>query len=95
MTAVAVSLRMPDVVLVLKGDKPLEFRCHMDRQIVLYASRDAHIEEVLPYERGWKEMLVPETTLLAFHRQGGCMPFSAPFTFIKQIRRTGPEGEAP
>ncbi len=85
MSAVFASRRIPESVLVLKGDKPLKFRCHMRRQVVLYASDDYYLDEALGDESGnWKEMIVPAMTLLVFQRANVCTPFTGHFRFICQ-----------
>lgn len=86
MTAVFASKRMPDSVLVLKGDKPLKFRCHERKQVVLYATDGAYLDEIIEGERGWMEMIVPAMTLLVFQRANVCAPFTGSFTFISQAR---------
>lgn len=95
MAAVFASRRMPDMILVLKGDKPLKFRCHMRRQVVLYATDGSYLDEVLAGERGWMEMIVPEMTLLVFQRASVCAPFSGSFTFIPQAKAKKPQETAP
>ncbi len=87
MTAVFASRRMPDSVLVVKGDKPLKFRCHERRQAVLYATDGACLDEVIAGERGWTEMTVPAMTLLVFPRTNVLAPLTGPFAFIPQLRR--------
>lgn len=86
MSAAFGSKKIPASVLVLKGDKPLKFRCHMRRQVVLYATDGSFIDEALAGERGWMEMIVPAMTLLVFERANVCAPFTVPFTFVQQAR---------
>ena len=95
MAAVFASRRMPDTVLVLKGNNPLNFRCHARRQLVLYATDDSCLNEVLTDERGWTKMIVPAMTLLVFQRANVCAPFTGPFTFIPQVRAKKPQETAP
>ena len=91
MAAVFASRRMPGTALILKGDKPLKFRCHRQRQVVLYATDGGYLDEALAGERGWMEMIVPPMTLLVFQRPGVCPPFAGDFSFTPQARVRKPQ----
>ena len=91
MAAVFASRRIPGTVLLLKGDKPLKFRCHRQRQVVLYATDGGYLDEALASERGWMEMNVPPMTLLVFQRPGVCPPFAGDFSFTPQARVRKPQ----
>lgn len=91
MAAVFASRRMPGTVLLLKGDKPLKFRCHRQRQVVLYATDGTYLDEALAGERGWMEMIVPPMTLLVFQRPSVCPPFAGDFSFTPQARVRKPQ----
>lgn len=91
MAAVFASRRMPGTVLVLKGDKPLKFRCHRQRQVVLYARDGTYLDEALAGERGWMEMIVSPMTLLVFQRPNMCPPFAGTFSFTPQARVKKPQ----
>jgi amidophosphoribosyltransferase len=82
MSAVAVSRRMPGQVIILKGNKPLAFRYHARRQVVLYATDASHLDEALTGERGWTQMIVPPMTLLVFDRTHVTTPIVRPFSFV-------------
>ena len=84
MSAVAVSRRMPGEVIILKGNKPLAFRYHAKRQIVLYATDGWYLDEALAGERGLSQMIVPPMTLLVFNRANVCAPAIGGFTFIER-----------
>jgi hypothetical protein len=87
MSAVAVSRRMPGEVIILKGNKPLAFRCHAKRQIVLYATDGLHLDEALAGQRGWVEMFIPPMRLLIFNRTNVTAPAVRPFSFVPMARR--------
>lgn len=86
MSAVAISRRMPGDVVILKGNKPLAFRCHAKRQIVLYATDALHLDEAIAGQRGWVEMVMPPMRLLAFNRTDVTTPIVRPFSFVPVAR---------
>ncbi|RMG31335.1 MAG: hypothetical protein D6721_01505 [Gammaproteobacteria bacterium] len=50
------SRRRPGMVLVLKGNQPLELRIHRRHRAVLYTSDPAFLDAVLADERGWRPL---------------------------------------
>ena len=86
MSAVAVSRRMPGEVIILKGNKPLAFRFHVKRQVVLYATEGAHLDAAIAGERGWAQMVVPPMRLLVLNRNNVTAPAVRPFSFVPVVR---------
>ncbi len=56
----------PETVLFVKGDRPLEFRYHANRRVIVYASESVFLDSALAGERGWKDIHIPEMSLVIF-----------------------------
>lgn len=67
MSAMMVSRLDPETAIVVKGDKPLEFRYHRKYRVIFYASEGSFMDVALAGERGWKDISVPPMSLLVFH----------------------------
>jgi len=91
LSAVLAALGAPGRVVVLKGNKPLEFRYSRRHRAVAYAT-DAHVLEdaidasyLEPHD--WRPMLVDPMTLLVFDHQHVLEPAAHPLTFQARERR--------
>lgn len=83
MSAVLASKLDPETVVVVKENKPLELRYHLEHQALLYASDPAHLDIVLSRETGWREITTAPMSLLTF-RCDDLLGFeSRPFTLAK------------
>jgi glucosamine 6-phosphate synthetase-like amidotransferase/phosphosugar isomerase protein len=67
MSTIMVSRLDPEAAVVVKGDKPLEFRYHRKYRAILYASESSFLDVALAGERGWKDIPIPPMSLLVFH----------------------------
>ena len=67
MSAVITTWRDPETVIVVKGDKPLEFRYSARKQVLLYASEAEFLDDALAGEAGWAEVRIPPMSLVVFH----------------------------
>lgn len=66
MSAVISTWHDPETVIFVKGDRPLEFRYHRKRQVLLYASDGRFLDVVLCGEKGWDHLAVPPMSLIVF-----------------------------
>lgn len=57
----------PTRVIILKGNKPLAFRYHRKHRAILYSSLEAHLDEAIEEERGWRELDIPPMSLLVLN----------------------------
>ncbi|MEN6521087.1 MAG: glucosamine 6-phosphate synthetase [Armatimonadota bacterium] len=67
MTAVIVSKLDPEVIVLIKGNKPLELRYHKGFNVIVYASCADYLESVLAPANGWGNVPVKEMEMAAFH----------------------------
>ncbi len=66
MSAVISTWLDPETVLFIKGDRPLEFRYHAKRRVMVYASENVFLDSALAGERGWKDIHIPEMSMVTF-----------------------------
>ena len=64
MAVVMSSRRSPELILVIKGRKPMELRIHLQRRAILYSSVAEHLRLVL--DNGWRTIDVPPMTITTF-----------------------------
>lgn len=69
MSAVMVSLLDPEATVIVKGDKPLEFRYHRRYRALIYASEGQFLDAAIYGERGWVPVQIPPMSLLVFHNR--------------------------
>lgn len=67
MSAVLASRLDPDVVTVLKGNRPLHLAHSAKKRVILYASEREFIEQALPDLREWTELDIPPMTAMTIH----------------------------
>jgi len=79
--------KMPGIVLVLKGNKPLELRYSKRLRAVIYASDPVFLDAVLAGERGWVEIPLPPMSLVVFRHDDLSGYSREVFTFQAQARR--------
>lgn len=82
MSAVIVSRRDPETVLVIKGDKPLYFWFHPKRSVVAYASDENFLYEALEEDAGWCRLEIPSMTMLILTHMAIASFGTKPFRFI-------------
>lgn len=75
-SAVMASKLDPEIVIVVKGNKPVELRYHEDLNVVIYASDSNYFNGVLTPALGWRDVQVNAMSLLTFHC-GDLMGFSS------------------
>ncbi|MCE5322353.1 glucosamine 6-phosphate synthetase [bacterium] len=63
-SAVMASKLDPKNVIVIKGNKPLEFRYHPEHNVMIYASDPAHLDVVLQSDTGWQEIPTQAMSLM-------------------------------
>lgn len=66
-SAVLASLQDPGIVLIIKGNKPLELRYSEEFQAIVYASDAAYLDVVLAQENGWRVLPTASMRLMTFH----------------------------
>jgi len=66
-SAVMVSLLDPKATVIVKGDKPLEFRYHRRYRALIYASEGQFLDAAIRGERGWVPIQIYPMSLLVFH----------------------------
>lgn len=81
MSAVISTWRDPETVVVVKGDRPLEFRYHARRRVLVYASEGGFLDSALAGERGWKEVQIPAMSLTVFDCRNLMDYHIQPFSF--------------
>ena len=64
LSAVVVATNDPTRILLVKGNQPLEVRCHRKRAIIAYASEPEILDATLGKEPGWEEMRIPSWRLV-------------------------------
>lgn len=93
MSAVLVSQFDPEVITVLKGNKPLFLWTHKLYRVVIYASDRDFINQALNGEKGWHELDVPPMTMLTIQHTNIRAVRAQQFNFIAQERKgTIPKG---
>jgi amidophosphoribosyltransferase len=88
MSAVIVSRRDPDTILILKGDKPLSLWLNRRYQAVAYASDETYLHKVLSDKKGWLPLDVPPMTLVVFSHEAIHDFHTKLFHFTIQPRRS-------
>ena len=64
LSAVIVATSDPTRIILVKGNQPLEVRCHRKRAIIAYASEPEILKAALSEERGWEEIRIPAWRLV-------------------------------
>ena len=64
LSAVVVATSDPTRILLIKGNQPLEARCHAPRGLVAYASESRILDGVLGLGTGWREIRIPAWRLV-------------------------------
>jgi glucosamine 6-phosphate synthetase-like amidotransferase/phosphosugar isomerase protein len=64
LSAVIVATSDPTRILLVKGNQPLEVRCHRKRAIIIYASEPAILDAALSEESGWEKIRIPAWRLV-------------------------------
>ena len=64
LSAVIVATSDPTRILLVKGNQPLEVRCHRKHAIIAYASESKILDAALDKEPGWEEMRIPSWRLV-------------------------------
>ena len=67
MSAVMASKTEPETIIIIKGDKPLEFRYHPGYMALLYASEHAFLDTVLAHETGWGRIAIDPMSVVTLH----------------------------
>ena len=84
LSAVVVSPADPQTVIILKGNKPLNFSYNAELEVVVYTSDARHLDLVLYNETGWEPVKIPAMHYAVFDTR--MLPeFEAkPFNFTRQ-----------
>ncbi len=99
--AVLATVGAPGRVVVLKGNKPLEFRYSRRYRAVAYATDAGPLDDALaaccPAPHDWRAMVVRPMTMLVFRREGVFRPDAYRLRFEARARErtTAREGIAP
>ncbi|MHB9036973.1 MAG: class II glutamine amidotransferase [Armatimonadota bacterium] len=64
LSAVIVATSDPTKILLVKGNQPLEVRCHRKRAIIAYASDPGILNAALSKEHSWEEIRIAEWRLV-------------------------------
>jgi len=67
MTTVMASKTDPETVVLIKGDKPLEFRHHPKYRVLLYASENVFLDGSLAHEPGWGRIAAAWMSAVTIH----------------------------
>lgn len=67
MSAVMVTKTDPETIVIIKGDKPLEFRYHPRHRAILYASESVFLNRSLTGDQGWERLAIGAMKMVAFH----------------------------
>jgi glucosamine 6-phosphate synthetase-like amidotransferase/phosphosugar isomerase protein len=86
MSAVITTWRDPETVIIVKGDKPLEFRYSTRHRVLLYASESEFLDQALGDEAGWVEWRLPLMRMAIFRTENLAGPVIRPFRFDEDIR---------
>lgn len=81
MSSVITTWRDPETVIIVKGDKPLEFRYSASQRVLLYASQSEFLDEALGEEDGWVEWRLPLMRMAIFGTENLTEPVIRPFRF--------------
>lgn len=76
----------PARVIILKGNKPLAFRYHRKCRAIISSSLEAHLDEAIEDERGWRELDIPPMSLLVLDTDDLGNVVLKPITFKAQSR---------
>jgi len=82
--AVMASRRDPNIVLLLKGNNPLELRWNARLRVLFYASAGSYLDKVRCGGDEWTELVAPAMTLLRFRRDELPVGRSTEITFLAQ-----------
>ncbi|MHB9038361.1 MAG: class II glutamine amidotransferase [Armatimonadota bacterium] len=64
LSTVIVATSDPTRILLVKGNQPLEVRCHRKRAIIAYASETEILDAALSKEPGWEKIRIPAWRLV-------------------------------
>jgi glucosamine 6-phosphate synthetase-like amidotransferase/phosphosugar isomerase protein len=85
-SAVLAAVATPGRVLVIKGNRPLEFRYSRRYGAVAYATEPGPLDEAIaascPAPHDWRPMVVLPMTMLVFRREGILKPDAYRFDFV-------------
>ena len=87
MAVVMASTARPDEILILKGNKPLEFRYHPELNVVLYASENTFLDAALTSQKGWRPMRIKAMRAIKFRRENLGNPIIVKYDFDRQAKR--------
>lgn len=88
MSAVLVSMLDPGIVTVLKGNKPLHLAYSPKQRVILYASEQEFITDVLTDTKGWQELEIPPMTAMTIRCDNLKVVKAEAFHFKCQKRKT-------
>lgn len=84
-SAVLVAVGTPGQVVVLKGDRPLEFRYSRRHRAVAYSTEPGPLDDAIAASCGgahdWRPMVVDPMTMLVFRREDVFRPEERPLRF--------------
>ncbi|MEN6358304.1 MAG: glucosamine 6-phosphate synthetase [Armatimonadota bacterium] len=66
-SAVMASKLDPQIVVVVKGNMPLELRYHPEHRVVVYASDSTYLNTALSREKGWRRIAAKPMSIMTFH----------------------------
>ncbi len=72
MSAVMASKTDPETIIIIKGDKPLEFRYHAQCRVLLYASESIFLDTVVAGMSGYEVLNVNPVSITAVDSQWLC-----------------------
>lgn len=67
MSVVMASKTDPETIVIIKGDKPLEFQYHPGYRSILYASESAFLKAALAGNTGWRTLRISPMSIATFH----------------------------
>jgi len=79
----------PKMVVVIKGNKPLELRYHPEHRVIVYASDPAYLDVALASDTGWQEVKTKPMTIMTFHCDDITHFSDESFRLARSTKRTG------
>lgn len=86
MSAVITTWLDPETVIIVKGDKPLEFRYHASYKVLVYASEGVFLDHALGGEAGWVDWPVEPMSMIVIRTNKLTKPLVKPFRFGAHTR---------